>query len=226
MNKENIIEYLEENMPDYIFGKLSDEERTKFEKEIANFPDLLQLQNSLGKYSASEAERSIFEGNKDIITNVLQNRKQHKIFTINTYSFSFTVAAVLILAYLLFPNLFNDTQQQNSIKENLKSEISAENVVNFNDNEIADIEDAITEENEIEEFFAAQNKTVSNDDMLEDYTEENYSDLFDFKNDLQNQNSVIPTLNYEKSTYSYIDLLNDIEFEIILEELENVDFKS
>lgn len=231
---ENEIKYnrteLEENLPDYLLGKLSDEERITFESSIKDYPDLIQLSGKVNKiYSEMKNENLIEKSeiqNIDISASVLyqlrkksSNRKA-KVLR-NGFYYAIPLAAAVLIAYLLIPLNFSNNQ-------NIKlDQNSGKPIVTFQENELKELEndDVLLA---AYEGYSYRNKSTNELDnsLLDELSSENYSKIFNESSYKSLESEIIPTFNYDKSENSYLDLKNDNELTSILEEIENVNFKS
>lgn len=231
---ENEIKYnrteLEENLPDYLLAKLSDEEKIKFESSVKDYPDLIQLSGKVNKiYSEMRNENLIEKSeihNIDISASVLfqlrkkDSNKKAKVLRSGFY-YAIPLAAAVLIAYLLIP--FNFSNNQNiKLDQN-----SGKPIVTFQENELKELEneDVLLA---AYEGYSYRNKSVNEVDntLLDELSSEHYSKIFDESSYKSLESEIIPTFNYDKSENSYLDLTNDNELTSILKEIENVNFKS
>jgi hypothetical protein len=218
-------ELLEENLPDYLFGKLPEEERVEFSEALKQFPDLLKvsenLQETYSSVSKENFDRIAYNATLEIPSKILSGlkfRKPNRTWQILSRSLFYTVptAAVILIAYFILPSSFwnNDLEQDNKSR-----------VISFNDNELMGLDDEYPLGWNGDNNNKPNGFTKEEFDILNEYTEDFYETIYKTETEKSIKQRIEPSYNYDKSENSYTEL-NEQEIDQILQEIENVNFKT
>lgn len=105
MNNQDIRQWLEEQLPDYCFNRLTEEDALRFSEEVKQFPDLLEeVQNAKKLFSGLE-ELDIRSGYDSKLKNLSYKVVENYSYTQNTYfkrpSFA-ALASAFVIGIILF----------------------------------------------------------------------------------------------------------------------------
>lgn len=218
-------EFLEENLPDYLFGKLSESESQIFEKEIQNYPDLVELaenlKNSYLVLKKEEINQKLESDSLEISAEVMhawnygKNGYTLKMLT-KSFVWSVSAAAVIFFVYLILPDSF---WNKNVIEKNQNHS----KLFTINADEMNELEEDDVLESAMSGFTESSNPATNEEkDMLSEVSENNYNNILNDADYAALKMNLIPTYNYDKSINSYLDLNNEEDLETILQEIQNV----
>lgn len=220
-------QFIEENLPDFVFGKLSSVESMNFEKALKNFPDLSklsdELKNTYSNVKLENIERIAHNATKEMPTAILSKvrvNEPNKVLSFLTKSlaYSFSAVAIAVILYFVLPSTFwNKDSIENS---------GASKIVTFTDNELQEFENDYSLDFNANNPSKVNNFTEEEYVILNDYTEDFYSSILENESEKKIQEHLAPSENYDKSENSYLDLINENELQEILQEIENVNFKT
>lgn len=136
MNNQDIRQWLEEQLPDYCFHRLSEEDAKRFSDEVKQFPDLQEeVQNALKLFSGLE-ELDMRSGYDSKLKNLSYKVVENYSYTQKTYfkrpSFAaiasaFVIGTVLFVYYSLPMNKTNVVSTQANNKNNIEASSNSEN---------------------------------------------------------------------------------------------------
>ena len=173
-------EFLEENLPDYLFGKLSESESQIFENEIQNYPDLVELaenlKNSYLVLNKEKINQKLHSDSSEITAKVLQARKYRKSdktlkMLTKSFVWSISAAAVILFAYIILPDSF---WNKNVIEKNQNHS----KLFTINTDEMNELEEDAALESAMSGFTESSNPaTIEEKDMLSEVSENNYNNI-------------------------------------------------
>jgi hypothetical protein len=220
---------LEENLPDYLFGKLSENDKSEFESELVKYPDLLKLSENLritySEINKDKFEKIAYSETLDMPGKVhfhLSRKRPNRNWQMISRSLFYAIpaAAVILIAYLILPvSFWNNHADNNSLKE-------TNNLISFSDTDLSGLDDEYPLGLANEQSNKNNGFTKEEYGILDEYTEEFYAGVLKNESEKSIKQQIIPIENFDKSENSYIDLLNDNELQEILQEIENVNFKT
>lgn len=126
MKKDKNFSYkqIQELLPDYVFNRISDEEKIKFEQELPKYSDLqdeikevksvfakldkMDLDNTLSHYTRNTSVK---------VNNRLAAKKQKVPFFNNAVKYLIPTAALFFIAYFVFFNYNKPNSDSNQIDE-------------------------------------------------------------------------------------------------------------
>lgn len=201
---------LEQLLPDYVFGRLNNEEKIEFEKYVTDYPDLLKEIEDV-KSVFNKVEKMDFDKILDLKTRNLSvkinNRLQYqKIKSNNGFLYKYAIPVAFVIAIMIiFVQNFN-TKQKN-INDEAKFSTKLNSVLNDYDYN--------NEEAETNTIFRSNeyNKDFSDIDLILEYLNEENSDFKYEINDL---------LNYDNFFDNNFDNFTENEFQEFLEDINNV----
>lgn len=218
---------IEENLPDFVFGKLSSVESMNFEKALKNFPDLCilsdELKSTYSNIKLENIDRIAHNATKEmpsaILSKVRVNEPKSVLsFLTKSLAYSFSAVAIAAFLYFVLPSSFwNKELIENS---------GAPKIVSFTDNELQEFENDYPLDFNVNNPSKVNNFTEEEYIILNDYSEDFYSSIFENESEKKIQEHLVPSENYDKSENSYLDLINENELQEILQEIENVNFKT
>jgi hypothetical protein len=249
---------MEENLPDYIFGRLNSESKEIFERTLPNFPDLIeeikQVRNVFNKLEQIDFDKISYLQTKDLPDKVAirlrtnthsqtyknyNNRFEQKY--IRSWKYLLPAMAILVFIALILPNIYlNNKNKAIFLNSNIKQQEQSATIGNTSDNTspIVKITSNDIAKNNLtpKEILNLQSSiyNISNDRIIQDneipyinsYLEEIYNNFFDKLPIKDLDNTIVQGTGIDKSINSYLDNLDESDVESILNEVENVNFKS
>lgn len=225
-------EELQANIPDYIFGAMSDSEKFEFESYFEIYPELkdeiddFSLQFS--KIEKSKLNHQFDSKTRNLsvkVTNKLEKTKPYfsKIFPQLAAGLSFIVIVVLG-AVILIP----DIEQATKVTKNVISDNSIFNKID----EAILFDDGITEEHLLESQYylsgdLAYMNILTDEDVIEEVADiVMYDTMADIIEETGSETKIDlmikePTNNID--VYEELNSMSDDEFENFMKELENVE---
>lgn len=256
---------MEENLPDYIFNRLSPDNIIKFEQSLPDYPDLIeeikQVRVVFEKLEKIDFDKVAFDKLSDLPTRVNarlnKNINQQKIYSRKGKYLVPALAAAVLLA-LALPNFLTKNSKifdvpKNNIQktENLHSaapSINPKPMISKDNSSILNTENKIKIKNNKINNPDLAKSTNNTDNVLsqtiilptqslmslqsEDipYVEEYITTQFNkFLGNIPVQsfkNSVINNKTYEQPINLYLETLDENDLELIIKEVQNVNFQS
>ena len=235
MKKDKNFSYkqIQELLPDYVFNRISDEEKIKFEQELPKYSDLqdeikevksvfakldkMDLDNTLSRYTRNTSVK---------VNNRLAAKKQKVPFFNNAVKYLIPTAALFFIGYFVFFNFNKSNIDSNQIENYQKiTFLSEKDTTELFDSSMTN-EDYL----ELSLIYSTNHQTY---DAIEYAIEDIASN--DFFNDIIlthifSNNEEIEDIDYSQSYYyEFINNLNEIDetiFQEILKELEDVKITS
>ncbi len=105
MNNQDIRQWLEEQLPDYCFNRLTEEDALRFSEEVKQFPDLLEEVQNVKKLFSGLEELDMRSGYDSKLKNLSYKVVENYSYTQNTYfkrpSFA-ALASAFVIGIILF----------------------------------------------------------------------------------------------------------------------------
>ncbi len=239
-NKILTLQEMQNLFCDYVFEKLSDEERQSFENSLFKYPDLIKELEDV-KLSFSKLPKKSYDKKISSYTRNLSVKVNEKISVQSKLSFKiqrlykYLIPASGLAVILIIVSYFNIFEYNNTLS---KSSLVTKNK-NFTGINQGDIDSLISGEkdsinylNEIDKFVTSSNPTHS--DLLASYNDSDFElTLTNIYNDILSEQILQDGINISKfdnlkqyDLYKNIENLEKEDIENILEELENADFNT
>jgi CHAT domain-containing protein len=254
---------MEENLPDYIFERLSPENVRKFEQTLPEHPDLIdeikQVKAIFDKLEKIDYDKIVFDKIKDLPTRV-NSRLSKRTYPQSLYTpkgkYLIPSLAAAVIFALALPNfLTKDVKNLNlkttNVIENQQIQPSNQNnIANNNSYEVKILKQTISEKNKIinnKKIDLAKSKDTNNDlishtiilptqtlmslsdeeiPYVEEFINTQYNNFMGYVPVQSFQNSIIRTQAYEPPINSYIETLDNKDLELIIKEVQNVNYQS
>lgn len=229
-NKYSYQEMLE-RLPDYVFGKLQDEERTIFELSLSDYDDLVEeikiAKNVFSRLDNSRLDDEINKRTRNLSYKVNQKRastKVHSRFSIVTKYLVPTAALVLLVILINFPK---SKIQQTSDNKTIKAKLLI-----LDSNKINKLLDKETDINELAEGIQDLNSlninkntvntniSMIDQESLPDLTNYLFDEVFKSSDNLNSLKQIQTNNNYPE-IYKMLKDLNEEEIQSILKDIEN-----
>ncbi|MDX9791676.1 MAG: hypothetical protein WC313_02975 [Candidatus Kapaibacterium sp.] len=206
---------LEQMLPDYAFGRLSEKDKADFESEINEHQDLLvevkEVQSLFKKIDDMDFDSVLNDKTRNLHYKVNQRLSQHKSVLSGTaylIRFGLPAAAVMVLLVSIFRfGIQNESNEVVSFSEKLTSLIESDNFYDtyseyYDYSGLSTVE--LNQETDLLEYAGVEVDKINNNQELNNVV-----------------NAVIPMS--EINFYNDLDDLSDDEFQILLEEIQNVE---
>ncbi|MGB9702083.1 MAG: hypothetical protein ACPL1A_05055 [Candidatus Kapaibacteriota bacterium] len=254
---------MEENLPDYIFERLSPENVRKFEQTLPEHPDLIdeikQVRAIFDKLEKIDYDKIVFDKLKDLPTRV-NSRLSKRTYPQSLYThkgkYLIPALAAAVIFALALPNfLTKDIKNLNFKRTNVieKQQIkpsNQNNITNNNSDEANILKQTFPEKNKIinnKINDLAKSKNTNNDlishtiilpthslmslsdeeiPYVEEFINTQYNNLMGYVPVQSFHNSIISTQAYEPPINTYIETLNNKDLELIIKEVQNVNYQS
>ena len=235
MKKDNNFNYkqMQELLPDYVFNRISAEDKLKFEQELPKYSNLQdeikEVKSVFSKLNQMDLDKTLthYSRNTSVkVNNRLAAKKQSVPFSIILLKYLIPTAALFFIGYFVFFNNNKPNYDSNQIDNQQKMTFLSEKDTS------ALFDSTMTNEDYLALSFAYSTNHHSND-AIEYAIEEIASN--DFFNDLILSHIFSNDENIEEIDYNYtyyyefINNLNTIDettFQEILKELEDVKINS
>jgi len=139
MNNLDIRQWLEEQLPDYCFNRLSEEDALRFSEEVKQFPDLLEeVQNAKKLFSGLE-ELDMRSGYDSKLKNLSYKVVENYAYTQNTYfkrpSFA-ALASAFVIGIILFGYYSFPLKETNVVATQVKNTNNIETSTNSENSDL------------------------------------------------------------------------------------------
>ena len=221
---------MQEFLPDYVFGRLNESDKTNFEQNLPNFPEIQkeikEVQAVFGKLNSMDIEKPIRERSRNLSVKVNEkiNNNKSKVYS----GFLSPRFAMPIMALLIGGLMIVYYGNQKNEMDNMKTDI-----------QILTEKDIETIHNQEEELTLIQESA----ELAFEENTSDYSDMVQFEDEIEQiANSVISKIALKEtkeisiyfSKYNFLDptILDDLdnldeeEFQKLYEELKNEDINS
>jgi len=165
---------MQELLPDYVFQRLSDEEKNKFEQSLPNYPDL-QYEISDVRAVFYKVERMNFDENIEYRTrnmsvkvlNKLNSRKELEPWSRKALRFLIPTMALALAAYFYFDSNFFKSDKdyiilQNKDKETIASIYDDSNYLDYTSGDYENIDEHYSELQDITNLSQTPDNTLAN----------------------------------------------------------------
>jgi hypothetical protein len=205
---------LEEQLPDYVFGRLDEENSKIFEENVVQYPDLLKEIEDV-KSVFSKVEKMDFNNILDIktrnlsvkVNNRLQKRKSNSSFGY-IFKFAFPVAAVIAITIVLVQNFsVNNNKIDNKFEFSTKLN-STLNQYDFNSEELEDYN--------LPKIVEAQSTNIDSDSMFDFLSTSDEKTTSSFKKYSLN------TIHNDFYLEDELENLTEDEFQNLIKDIDNV----
>ena len=228
---------MQEMLPDYIFGRLSESEKVNFEKSIDHFPDLQEeikdVSSVFNKLNAMDLDSKFDSKTRNLSVKVMDKlHTEGKQLKFGRFSYKYLVPAIALVVFgiamflnsSMFKNIFTNSKQNDNYAFNIK----------FTDKEIKEITDSSISKNDIINLSSHLNTDSYQSSTKSSLDEIISIDKYLSKLILEEIIEKKPNFSYvfNNSSFTYINITDDLneieetEFQKILKELENADFSS
>lgn len=228
---------MQDNLPDYLFGRISVSDKIKFESTLPDFPDIKKeiadVEEVFQKFEKTDINRTLAQKSRNIsvkvnkrLTTSTQRQSKFRFF----FRFAMPTIAVVFLAFFIMgdKNPFSDfgfdkkqsiliTQSDNEDKEfftDLERELILEKVV----------EEEITEKESINTNLIIEEEMIADlieisSDLEEIYNEEMLKQIL---NETDVLIDYLDTHSYTHKDFIYsIDNMDEEDFQFLIEELSD-----
>jgi len=231
-NTDNTYKRLEELLPEYIFNRATNEEIDFFEKNVNNYPDLVEEVNNVrhvfSKVDDMDFDRMISQKTRNLSVKVnkrLYGREksgnQVLIYRYVVPTFGLALLAFLILSnYNIFKP--NGDNIKNSSENSLFSQKDVSLIIDKNENiSFANVTDEISKVvNTLNHYVPVANES-SIENVWSDYLSNNL--MF---GDLEDVPASPNSIQFKRDVSTELNGLTEIDLQDILKEFENVNFNS
>lgn len=211
MNEKYTHKKLEELLPEYLFGNMSEDEKRNFESSASEFPDIQSEINSvkdtLAKFSEFDLKSNIKQESRNLSVKVQEELAKKKKTTHLLGTFPKYVYPTIGLVAIIYIFFFTDTFDENN------NEVADFKIFNQSDLALVDLDqnDIIPE---LIESNLLYNDPLIDSELISVGSIENIDlENFNFNSNLYNNN--INTLIEELDEDEFIELLEDMKNEKI-----------
>jgi len=235
MKKDDIFNYkqMQELLPDYIFNRISEKDKFKFEKELPKYTDLQdeikEVKSIFAKLDKMDLDKTLahYSRNTSVkVNNRLASKKQKMPFFNNTLKYLIPTAALFFIGYLVFFNFNKPNSEVIQIDKQPKISFLSEK------DTTALFDSSLTNEDYLELSLTYSTNHHSNDAIeyaIEDIASNEFFNDIILTHILSN-NEEIKDIDYNHTYYyEFINNLNEINestFQELLKELEDVKITS
>jgi len=235
MKKDNNFNYkqMQELLPDYVFNRISEDDKFKFEQELPKYSDLQdeikEVKSVFAKLDKMDLDKTLDNYSRNIsvkVNNRLAAKKQKVPFFNNAVKYLIPTAALFFIGYFVFFNFNKPNIDSN------QSEIYPKITFLSEKDTTALFDSSLTNEDYLELSLTYSTNHHSNDAI--EYAIEDIASN-DFFNDIIlshiiSNNEETEEIDYNHTYYyEFINNLNEIDestFQEILKELEDVKISS
>lgn len=133
MNNQDIRQWLEEQLPDYCFNRLTEEDALRFSEEVKQFPDLLEEVQSAKKLFSGLEEFDMRSGYDSKLKNLSYKVVENYSYTQNTYfkrpSFA-ALASAFVIGIILFGYYSLPLNEKNGVSTQANNTNNIETITN------------------------------------------------------------------------------------------------
>jgi anti-sigma-K factor RskA len=242
---ENNVQYsrkeMEERLPDYVFDRLGDEERNKFEQSLPNYPDLIKEVSDV-RTVFTKVRKIDFNKIAEAETRGMTERVLSRLHTQNrtqtTYNYARTttrrylipaLAAIVLIAFATQFIVWNISKEENMKNNQIVEKIfdnQAPKVLELSQKDIATLDKSVAQcsapillENELPEW----NNSNELADLIDDIYSE-YLTSFTNESNTQQVEYVVSTINYGNNYFNDLNNLDEENLQNILNEVDNAEF--
>lgn len=221
---------MQELLPDYVFDRLSENEKTLFEQELERYPDLQQelseVRSVFGRLNQMDFNKTLGDYTRNTSVKVKQRlsaKSKRSSYFGNSFKYLVPTAALIFIAYFVFFN-FIKTKPEAEIAENQKI------APLLSEQEFSSIFTSNIDEDELINISQNLSMNCLGSDDIEEAIEDLASN--DFFNDIMLSHllsSDNDELEIDYSSTFYYEFINNISlieenvFQIILKEIEDVE---
>ncbi len=226
MANQNLYKTLQEMMPDYIFGDLNSQEKSYFEENFIDFPDLVeeveQGKAVFDKLDKMEIDKKLTEKTRNLSVKVNQRRHYEMTYTQKRTRFFMRylapMASLAIVAFLIFTPLGKRMMMPDVVTEKIQSQnLQSEPIEFVNYSDLLAISNDGNMENIYEVLIDNGTLVESEDASLTDIIEQAfYSAISE-----SNTNLLLNSVGNYSAIQDDLSLLSEDDFQSIIEDLKN-----
>lgn len=233
-NKENFKwtrKELENNLPDYLFNKLSELDRAEFEKELPNYPDLID-EVELGRKVFNRIEKIDFDSildqkTKNMSYNI-QNRVSDKYSSKLFFNFSWrlvmpVVGLIAIAAVMYYTGDKNIEENKTASSFELKIKAEEMNKLTAGDNSTAELLELYASADNIQAENSGSSDYIAFDSVKEEVADELIAESIIESVTEKPGNLINDSYISQDDLIETLLNIDDTEFNKLLEEIENAD---
>ncbi len=235
MQQDKIYKKMQENLPDYVFGRLTDSDKLWFEENLSDFPDIQeeikQVKAVFNRIEKIDFRSDIEHKTRNLSVKVMDRMdatyldKKYGGFKKRVLYPAVSLAVLMIVTYysVFYNPVFIDDG-------NTEIAFSTQPIVTFNEMEVEkitgeaepaeiNINNSLAQET-IPTVVEIEESTEETDEIYEDFLLDSLKDLF------ITENTVLPeeTLAYN-SIPEVLEDMNEDDFQDLLEVMSNANFK-
>ncbi|MBI5324763.1 MAG: hypothetical protein HZB41_05740 [Ignavibacteriae bacterium] len=231
-NRELNYKDMQEMLPDYVFGRLTQDDIILFELHLTKYPDLQeeikQVKDVFGKVEAMELDKKITQKTRNLSIKV-NNRLEAKNIKQRRFSFTMrflvpSLGLAMILLIIFVYNPINNGKEKNNLISNQFQILDANDALSLFDSTLQNEELAALTSN-----LLVENRQNLTQPMMDESTSSNIWDEFitqHLSSGLTGVETALISIP-DQQNYNLLNEMNNMEendFQNMLEEFSNVNF--